>query len=78
MARPHIEPFVDTTVDFKKTRIPGFPTGMQYKMLSLDTDTGACSMTVRLEPGNPDVAPIVVPAEKVQIQGVVVGVIRKY
>jgi hypothetical protein len=51
MARPHIEPFVDTTVPFKKMTLPGFPKGMQYKMLSLDTDTGACSMTVMFEPG---------------------------
>jgi repressor LexA len=34
--------------------------------------------TVRLEPANPEMKPIVVPADKVQIQGVAVGVIRKY
>jgi Domain of unknown function (DUF4437) len=51
MARPHIEPFVDRTVPFKKMTLPGFPKGMHYKMLSLDTDTGACSMTVMFEPG---------------------------
>ncbi|HKQ63276.1 MAG TPA: transcriptional repressor LexA [Candidatus Polarisedimenticolaceae bacterium] len=33
---------------------------------------------VRLEPANPTMQPIVVPAEKVAVQGVVVGVIRKY
>ena len=33
---------------------------------------------VRLEPANPAVKPIVVDADKVAIQGVVVGVIRKY
>lgn len=33
---------------------------------------------VRLEPANPEVEPIIVPAEKVQIQGVLVGVIRRY
>jgi repressor LexA len=33
---------------------------------------------VRLEPANPRMKPIVVPADKLQIQGVVVGVIRKY
>ncbi|MCP3982641.1 MAG: transcriptional repressor LexA [bacterium] len=33
---------------------------------------------VRLEPANPTIDPIVVPADRVQIQGVVVGVIRKY
>lgn len=51
MARPHIEPFVDRDVPFKKMTLPGFPKGMQYKMLSIDTDTGACSMTVQFEPG---------------------------
>lgn len=51
MARPHIEPFVDRDVAFKKMTLPGFPKGMQYKMLSLDNDTGACSMTVLFEPG---------------------------
>ena len=51
MARPHIEPFVDREVPFKKMTLPGFPKGMHYKMLSLDTDTGACSMTVMFEPG---------------------------
>ena len=51
MARPHIEPFVDRDVDFKKMTLPGFPKGMKYKVLSLDTDTGACSLTVRFESG---------------------------
>ena len=51
MARPHIEPFVDRDVPFKKLTLPGFPKGMQYKMLSLDPDNGACTMTVLFEPG---------------------------
>jgi repressor LexA len=34
--------------------------------------------TVRLQPANPMMQPIVVPADTVQIQGVVVGVMRKY
>ena len=33
---------------------------------------------VRLQPANSSMAPIVVPAEKVQIRGVVVAVLRKY
>jgi repressor LexA len=33
---------------------------------------------IRLEPANPGMQPIVVAADKVQIQGVVVGVIRKF
>ena len=33
---------------------------------------------VRLQPSHPTMAPIVVPADRVQVQGVVVGLIRKY
>ncbi len=33
---------------------------------------------VRLQPANPAMQPLMVPAEQVQIQGVVVGVMRKY
>ena len=33
---------------------------------------------VRLQPANPAVQPIVVPADQVQIQGVVIGVMRRY
>ncbi|MDH5276440.1 MAG: DUF4437 domain-containing protein, partial [Gammaproteobacteria bacterium] len=51
MARPHIEPLVDRDMPFRKMTLPGFPKGMQYKMLSLDPDTGACSMTVRFDAG---------------------------
>lgn len=34
--------------------------------------------TVRLEPANASMSPIVLPADRVQVQGVVVGLIRKY
>jgi repressor LexA len=34
--------------------------------------------TVRLQPAHPTMPPIVVPADRVQVQGVVVGLIRKY
>ncbi len=51
MARPHIEPFVDDSNAGKKFTLPGFPAGMRYRMLSLDTDTGACTMGVRYEAG---------------------------
>ena len=34
--------------------------------------------TVRLQPSNVNLAPIIVPAEAVQIQGKVIGVLRKY
>jgi repressor LexA len=33
---------------------------------------------VRLQPANPTIQPIVVPADQVQIQGVVIGVMRRY
>jgi len=33
---------------------------------------------VRLQPANPTIQPIVVPADQVQVQGVVVGVMRRY
>lgn len=33
---------------------------------------------IRLQPANPRIDPIVVPADRLRIQGVVVGVIRKY
>ena len=51
MARPHIEPFCDRDVPFKAMKLKGFGSGMHYKMLSLDTDTGACTMTVKLDGG---------------------------
>ena len=51
MARPHIEPFCDRDVHFKNMNLSGFGRGMRYKMLSLDVDTGACSMTVQLDGG---------------------------
>jgi hypothetical protein len=51
MARPHIEPFCDRDVHFKNMRLPGFSSGMSYKMLSVDVDSGACSMTVQLAGG---------------------------
>jgi len=51
MARKHIEPFVDRDVPFKKMTLPGFKKGMHYKMLSIDEDTGACTMTVKFDAG---------------------------
>jgi len=51
MARPHIEAYVERRAPWKRMALPGFPKGMRYKMLSLDTDSGACSLKVRYEPG---------------------------
>jgi hypothetical protein len=51
MARPHIEPFCDRDVAFRNMTLPGLGRGFRYKMLSLDNETGACSMTVQLDSG---------------------------
>jgi hypothetical protein len=51
MARPHIEAYVERRTAWKSMRLPGFPKGMRYKVLSLDTDSGACSLRVRYEAG---------------------------
>ncbi|MEM7502564.1 MAG: DUF4437 domain-containing protein [Pseudomonadota bacterium] len=51
MARPHIEPFVDADVAFKNMTLPGLGSGFRYKVLSLDTDSGANTMTVQLDGG---------------------------
>ncbi|MEZ5565267.1 MAG: DUF4437 domain-containing protein [Gammaproteobacteria bacterium] len=50
MARPHIEPYVELDHPFKKFGVSGFK-GSQYKVLSLDTDTGACTLKVRFDGG---------------------------
>jgi repressor LexA len=34
--------------------------------------------SIRLQPANPTMSPIIVPADEVQVQGVVVGVMRRY
>jgi hypothetical protein len=51
MARPHIEPFVDRDVGFKKLTMKGFKPGIQHKTLSIDKDTGACTMTIQYDAG---------------------------
>jgi repressor LexA len=33
---------------------------------------------VRLQPANPAMSPLLVPADTIQVQGVVIGVMRKY
>ena len=50
MARPHIEPYVELDHPFKKFGVSGFK-GSHYKVLSLDTDTGACTLKVRFDGG---------------------------
>ncbi len=51
MARPHIEPYCELDFNYKEMTLPGFPKGMMYKMLSMDTDNGSCTMKVMLTPG---------------------------
>ena len=51
MGRPHIGPFCDRDVGFKNMTLPGLGLGYRYKTLSLDNETGACSMTVQLDGG---------------------------
>jgi len=50
MARPHIEPYVELDKPYKKFDLPGFK-GSEYKVLSLDVDTGACTLKIRLKNG---------------------------
>lgn len=50
MARPHIEPYVELDHPFKKFDLTGFK-GSHYKVLSLDKDTGACTLKVRFDSG---------------------------
>lgn len=51
MARPHIEPYVELNDAYKPFALPGFPAGSYYKVLSLDDDTGACSLKMRFDAG---------------------------
>ena len=50
MARPHIEPYVELDTAYKKFDISGF-SGSHYKILSLDTDSGACTLKVKFDGG---------------------------
>ena len=50
MARPHIEPYEELGTPFKKLDLNGFK-GSEYKVLSLDVDTGACTLKVRFKNG---------------------------
>lgn len=50
MARPHIEPYVELDDPYRKFDIAGFR-GSLHKVLSLDPDTGACTLKVRFNGG---------------------------
>ena len=49
MARPHIEPYVELNDGYKAFNLPGFAAGSHYKVLSMDADTGACSLKMRFD-----------------------------
>jgi len=52
MARPHIEPFVELNESYKTFTLPGFtPGGSHYKVLSLDSDVGSCTLKMRFDNG---------------------------
>ena len=51
MSRPHIEPYVETMVPFRRMTLPGFGKGMHYKVLSLDSDTAPAPWWSSLSPG---------------------------
>ena len=52
MARPHIEPYVELDHPYKKFDLGGFK-GSHYKVLSLDSDSGACTLKVRYDGAAP-------------------------
>lgn len=49
--RRHIEPLVDKSVPFRRMTMAGFPRGMRYRTLSIDRDSGACTLGVQLDAG---------------------------
>jgi hypothetical protein len=51
MARPHIEPHVELDEGYKKFSLSDFPGGSRYKVLSLDRETGACSLKMQFDAG---------------------------
>ena len=51
MARLHIEPYDERDTPFKRLTLPGFPRGTHYKTLSIDDESGACSLILKLEAG---------------------------
>jgi hypothetical protein len=51
MARPHIEPYVELNDGYQSFDLPGFPPGSHYKVLSMDEDTGACSLKMKFNAG---------------------------
>ena len=51
MARQHIEPYDERDTPFRRLTLPGFPRGTHFKTLSVDDESGACSLILKLEAG---------------------------
>jgi hypothetical protein len=51
MARPHIEFIHAPDLPWQRDRLPGPLAALETKVLSLDADTGACSVILRYPPG---------------------------
>lgn len=51
MTRPHIEPYVELDQGYKPFTLPGFPGGSRYKVLSMNRETGACSLKMEFAAG---------------------------
>jgi hypothetical protein len=51
MPRPHIEPYVELNDAYQEFNLSSFPRGSHYKMLSMDSDTGSCSMKMKFDGG---------------------------
>jgi hypothetical protein len=52
MTRPHIEPYHALKSPWRRFSLPGFPRGMHTRTLSIDPDSGACSLSVRWPGGS--------------------------
>lgn len=51
MSRPHIEPYCEIDQPYKRFSLKAFPKGAWYKVMSLDTATGASSLKMRFDAG---------------------------
>jgi hypothetical protein len=51
MPRPHIEPYDERDTPLRRFTLPGFPRGTHYKALSVDGDSGACTLILKFESG---------------------------
>lgn len=49
--RPHIEPLVDSDVQWKDLKLPGWRSGIRYRTLSIDVCNGSCTQTIEMKAG---------------------------